>query len=91
MAVSLVILQHRQTYIENNEIKSGGDCKLLTNVSLGTTDRKLRIYFPWGACVWNVRTYDALWGAAVAQWLRCCATNRKVAGSIPAGAIGIIH
>ena len=26
---------------------------------------------------------------AVAQWLRCCATNRKVAGSIPAGVIGI--
>ena len=25
---------------------------------------------------------------AVAQWLRCCATNRKVAGSIPDGAIG---
>ena len=22
---------------------------------------------------------------AVAQWLRCCATNRKVAGSIPDG------
>ena len=22
---------------------------------------------------------------AVAQWLRCCATNRKVGGSIPAG------
>ena len=22
------------------------------------------------------------------QWLRCCATNRKVAGSIPAGVIG---
>ena len=32
-----------------------------------------------------------LWGTAVAQWLRCCATNRKVAGSIPAGAIGIFH
>jgi len=27
-------------------------------------------------------------GTAVAQWLRCCATNRKVAGSIPAGVIG---
>ena len=27
-------------------------------------------------------------GAAVAQWLRCCATNRKVAGSIPAGVSG---
>ena len=25
---------------------------------------------------------------AVAQWLRCCATNRKVAGSIPPGVIG---
>ena len=27
-------------------------------------------------------------GTAVAQWLRRCATNRKVAGSIPAGVIG---
>jgi len=27
------------------------------------------------------------YGTAVAQWLRCCATNRKVAGSIPAGVI----
>ena len=25
---------------------------------------------------------------AVAQWLRCCARNQKVAGSIPAGVIG---
>ena len=32
--------------------------------------------------------YTAL---AVAQWLRCCATNRKVAGSIPAGVSGIFH
>jgi len=24
---------------------------------------------------------------AVAQWLRCCATDRKVAGSIPAGPV----
>ena len=28
------------------------------------------------------------WGTSVAQWLRCYATNRKVAGSIPAGVIG---
>ena len=28
-------------------------------------------------------------GTAVAQWLKCCATNRKVAGSIPAGVTGI--
>jgi len=30
-------------------------------------------------------------GTAVAQWLRCCAINRKVAGSIPDGIIGIFH
>ena len=30
-------------------------------------------------------------GTAVAQWLGCCVTNRKVAGSIPAGVIGIFH
>ena len=29
--------------------------------------------------------------AAVAQWLRYCAINRKVAGSIPAGVTGIFH
>jgi len=28
-------------------------------------------------------------GTALAQWLRCSATNRKVAGSIPAGVIGV--
>ena len=27
----------------------------------------------------------------MAQWLRCSATNRKVAGSIPASVIGIFH
>jgi hypothetical protein len=27
-------------------------------------------------------------GTAVKQWLRCCATNREVTGSIPAGVIG---
>ena len=30
-------------------------------------------------------------GTAVAQRLRCCATNQKVAGSIPDCAIGIFH
>jgi hypothetical protein len=27
----------------------------------------------------------------VAQWLRYCVINRKVAGSIPGGVIGIFH
>ena len=30
-------------------------------------------------------------GTAVAQWLRRYATNRKIAGSLPAGVIGIFH
>jgi hypothetical protein len=30
-------------------------------------------------------------GTAVALWLRYCGTNRKVAGSIPDGVIGIFH
>jgi len=30
-------------------------------------------------------------GTAVTQWLRRCATNRKVTGSIPAGITGIFH
>jgi len=29
-------------------------------------------------------------GTVVAQWLRRCATNRKVAGSIPGGVVDII-
>ena len=35
--------------------------------------------------------YALFQGNAVAQWLRCCATSRKVAGSIPDGVIGIFH
>jgi len=30
-------------------------------------------------------------GTAVAQWLKLCATNQKVTGSIPDGVIGIFH
>ena len=34
----------------------------------------------------------ATYGIPVAQWLRCCVTNWKVAGSIPAGVSGFfIH
>jgi hypothetical protein len=37
-------------------------------------------------------SYTCLGGTLlVAQWLRHCATNRKVAGSIPDGVIGIFH
>ena len=39
---------------------------------------------------YSERVFLAL-GTAVAQWLRCCATNQKVAGSIPDGVIGIFR
>ena len=35
----------------------------------------------------SCRLWDTV-GIAVAQWLKCCATNRKVAGSIPDGVSG---
>jgi len=39
----------------------------------------------------NYKLYYQQLGTAVAQWIRYCATNRKVAGSIPDGVIGIFH
>jgi hypothetical protein len=45
----------------------------------------------------HTHIYQEMWkllvemGAMVAQWLRYCATNRKVAGSIPDGVVGIFH
>jgi hypothetical protein len=40
----------------------------------------------------NMVLYISTWGPLiVAQWLRYCATNRKVAGSIQDGVIGIFH
>jgi len=34
------------------------------------------------------KVYFNLWATAVAQQFRCCATSRKVGGSIPAGVSG---
>ena len=39
----------------------------------------------------NKRNVHYTEGTAVAQWLRCCATNRKVAGWTSNGVIGIFH
>jgi len=36
-------------------------------------------------------TYSLDWDTRWRSWLRHCATNRKVAGSIPDGVIGIFH
>jgi len=39
----------------------------------------------------SVREHERGGGTAMEKWLRCCSTNRKVAGSIPAGVTGIFH
>ena len=50
-----------------------------------------RILVLFAGCEWHGEDYIYIRGTAVAQWLRCCATNRNVAGSIPDGVIGIFH
>jgi hypothetical protein len=35
--------------------------------------------------------FTIMWGHAVAQWLRHCATNRKVAGLIPDSVVEIFN
>jgi hypothetical protein len=76
-------------YVENdciplsllhNRLLHGALCLVLTQ-----SGHKTDISHPY-----NVR-YIAVLGTAVAQWLRYCATNRKVTGSIPDGVIGIFH
>ena len=51
--------------------------------------RKFKLFAQHVFCFSN--KYGLFVGGAVAQWLRFCATNRKVAGWIPAGVIRMFH
>jgi hypothetical protein len=42
-------------------------------------------------CSYIYETTVVYGGTAVTEWLRYCATNQKVAGSIPDGVIGIFR
>jgi hypothetical protein len=53
-------------------------------IRLATDNDDLEILF----YVYHIRVAGPL---MVAQWLRYCATNRKVAGLIPDSVIGIFH
>ena len=64
-------------------------CTLLLSIFISTSLHVSGNYVP--IIRRNYCIYGTLVGTAVAQWLRCCATNRKVAGSIPAGVIGIFR
>ena len=46
--------------------------------------------------LWDASNFSYIYiyiygGTAIAQWLRCCSTIRKVAGSIPAGVSGFFY
>ena len=68
----------------------GGRCSLTNLPPLCAAVMNLGTLTSWNPLghSWPV---TGLLGTAVAQWLRCCATNRKVAGWIPDGVIGIFH
>ena len=59
----------------------------------------IRVFSDFRLCVYTLlilyfifcNQYNLHERTAVAQWLRLCATNRKVAGSIPGVVIGIFH
>ena len=57
---------------------------LVVRISANSAEYFIMRVTEWGLFIDCIRT-------AVAQWLRCRATNRKVAGSIPDGVIGIFH
>ena len=60
--------------------------------SISTLDTENRLVYSMSTLdVENQLVYSISKGTAVAQLLRCCATNRKVVGSIPAGVIGIFQ
>ena len=66
------------------------DAKLSRNATVNDQNKLVTInttcFVISNFCI-NAR-YVYSWGTAVPQWLRRCATNREVAGSIPAGVIG---
>jgi len=67
---------------------TNGKIKLCYNNVLGT--RPYFFLFVPREGIISCRSYYR-WGTAVAQCLRYCVTNRKVAGSISDGVIGIFH
>ena len=87
---------HTKTWYKQKHI-SIVYCSLLCciNVSIASdTPNELYISPRWATFEHNLQILKKVystWGTAVAQWLRCCATNQKVTGSIPDGVIGIFH
>jgi len=67
---------------------SSSDIQELTIVNLATYNIVMMLICKLVTMIWRNLIVCVKVGTMVAQWLRCCPTNRKVAGSIPAGVIG---
>ena len=67
---------------------SFGECLIVNKIKTDCPNRSA-VNYVLNFC--ELPRYISLLGTAVAQWIRCCATNRKVAVSIPADVIGIFH
>ena len=73
-----------------NEITRGTFCTLNCYIlPLFPSHCCKKLFWPFGHRI--LIGFRTVGGTAVAQWLRCSATNRKVTGSIPDGVIGIFH
>ena len=90
-------LDHTNTWLQifpSNLQCTAHHKRILTYTTYKQPPHSLRVYvhLPGTKPLERFPTYTtSKQGTTLAQWLRCCATNRKVAGSIPAGFNGIFH
>jgi NAD(P)-dependent dehydrogenase (short-subunit alcohol dehydrogenase family) len=68
-----------------------GKTALVTGAASGIGLECVKALLKTGALVSYIGYLHCNVGYTVAQWLRHCATNRKIAGSISVGFIGIFH
>jgi len=70
---------------------SAGTLYVYSNLYLCWKEGCLKILERIYISLYYVKYIIAIWGTALAQWLRCCATNQKVTVPILAGVIGIFN
>ena len=84
------VLRFRSTFVGNKSLGRDGSTAMCRKTTFRSTTERI---YDGGPIIlyYNIIILTIVLGTAVAQWLRFCATNRKVAGSIPGGVIGIFH
>jgi hypothetical protein len=85
---SATIYQSTRCHILRNSKSSSTSCEIPKCRNLKEFGGRFQCPFNGVFSGWNSKKLGPL---MVAQWLRYCSTNRKVAGSIPDGFTGIFH